>query len=157
MVKDMKITLIFLLSVLFCSALYCQESLKDANSNIINTPVDLSASSENLKLAYATLASVGNYGEKKKILKIFNNNYADENVIDMTIDLLDHYYNKDNFLENDQDMYYDDVIAAELIKILGRSGAKKGFPPLLKIALNSSNHREDTVKEAWQAIEKIKW
>jgi hypothetical protein len=155
MVEIMKTALI-LLMVFFFSAGYCQDS-GQANTNILSTPVDLSSSPDNLKRAYSSLAKPGNYEEKKKMLKIFNNNYADDNVIEMTIDLLDHYYNKDNFLENDQVMYYDDVIAAELVKVLGRSGNKKGFPALIKVALNSSNHREDTVKEAWRAVEAIKW
>ncbi len=138
--------IILVLSMVFsCSLCFAQQAVDNA------TP------EENYKRAYLTFSKKGNYEEKEKMLKVFRDNYTNDSVIDMMVDLLDHFYDNDQFAENDQVMYYDDVIAENLEILLEKSGSKKGFPALLKIALNSSKHREQTVKEAWHAIGAIKW
>ena len=99
----------------------------------------------------------GNYEEKKKMLKVFNDNFNNDRVIDIINNLLTYFYEDSNFRENDQTSYYDDVIAEGLIKILSRSGSTKSFPVLLRIVLHNQYHRDMTVKAAWDAIRDIHW
>jgi len=115
------------------------------------------ASDDDITRAYRVLSKSGSYEDKKLVIGIFRDNYKNERILDMTIDLLTHGYEDVNFKENDQSMYYDDVIAEELVKLLGRNGNKKAFPALLRVALNSKSHRDQTVKEAWKAIQLIQW
>ncbi len=128
-----------------------------AAAEISNNSVLPGSGEDSITHAYRMLSKTGNYEEKKQGLKVFLENYNNERVEDMIVDLLDHYYNNENFAENDQVKFYDDLIAEELVKILGKNGSNKGFPALLKIVINSRRHRDDTVKEAWSSMEKIKW
>jgi hypothetical protein len=142
-----------LLTLLFTGIVFCNAA---EISNTIALPLNNSTGDEFIK-SYIVLTKIGNYDEKKKALKTFSDNYKNTRVIDMMVYLLDYFYDKQNFTENDQTMYYDDVIAGEIVKLLGKSGSAKGFPVFLKIVLNSRNHRDDTVREAWDSMEKIRW
>lgn len=112
---------------------------------------------DDISIAYRTLTKTGNYEEKKKQLMVFSGNFENPRVIAMIVDLLTYSYDNEAFKENDQQQYYDDVIAENLIKILARTGKKETFPVLIRIAFNNRNHRDVTVKEAWKAIQGIKW
>lgn len=145
----------FVLSLLFFCSICFGEELDYSNGIIM--PLENISPAESFKRAYLVFLKNGDYDEKLKMVKVFDSNYTNGTVIDMTIDLLDHFYDHEDFAENDQIMYYDDVIAGDLVKILAKSGSKKGFPALLKIALHPSRHRDETVKEAWKGLEEIKW
>jgi hypothetical protein len=112
---------------------------------------------DDLEKAYRVLIRTGNYEEKKKALIYFKKNYQSERVVAMIVDLISYYYDDPLFKENNQIMYYDDVVAEELVKLLGKNGNYRGFPALLKVVLYSDRHRETTVKESWNAIKSLKW
>ncbi len=120
--------------------------------SIHNTSVE-----EEINKAHRILIKNGNYDEKKGVLKVLKDNYKEERVVGIIADVLIYNYDIPNFKENDQGQYYDDVIAEELVKIMGKNGSQKCFPALLRIVLYSKRHRDATIKEAWNAMKNIRW
>lgn len=133
-------------------------------SQIASTPseekrslINENAFDDELTQAYRIFNKTGNYEDKKSILDIYKKNYQNPRVVDMIVDLLTYTYNNPEFREDNQEQYYDDVIAGELVKILGKNGSPKGVSALLKIVLHNRNHRDLTVQEAWKALMSIQW
>jgi len=119
--------------------------------------IDQNAFEDELTQAYRIFKKSGSYEDKKSVLDTYKKNYQNPRVVDMIVDLLTYSYNNPAFREDNQEQYYDDVIAGELIKILGKNGSPKGVPALLKITLYNRNHRDLTVQDAWKALMSIKW
>lgn len=112
---------------------------------------------DEISVVYRVLMKPGAYEEKKAKIGVFKDRYKEERVLDIIVNLLEYSYDNQTFKENDQSMYYDDVIAEELVKILGKNGSPKAFPALLHVALYNRLHRESTVREAWKAMMMIRW
>lgn len=112
---------------------------------------------DEISRAFRILKKTGIYEEKKAVLRVFRENYRDERVTGMILDLMEYNFDNPAFRENDQGMYYEDVIAEELIKILGQNAKPMIFPSLLHVVLYNRRHREATVNAAWDAMKKIKW
>ncbi len=146
--KNIVLLLIFFITG-FC---FADSSESAAPFSIVTTSVD-----EQITAAYRILVKNGSYEEKKGVLKVLRDNYKLDRVVDIISNVLIYNYDIPNFKENDQDQYYDDVIAEELVKILGKNGSQKSFPALLRIVLYSKRHRDATVREAWNAIKNIRW
>lgn len=149
-----RLFLIFFITV--CLDIFVGKSAYSQDEKIANESRNASGD-DKIAAAYRVFLRNGNYKEKKDHMKAFLENYNSDRVIDLTVNLLMYYYDDPGFRENDQVMYYDDVIAEDLIKILGKSGSKKGFPALLRVVLYDKHHRDTTVKEAWNAINVIHW
>ena len=60
-------------------------------SNGIIMPLENISPAESFKRAYLVFLKNGDYDEKLKMVKVFDSNYTNGTVIDMTIDLLDHF------------------------------------------------------------------
>ena len=149
----MKIWLL-LVSLLLISEIGYTQS--DAYSNRTSL-LEQSEGTDDLTRAYRILSKKGNYEDKKAVLGVFQEDPANERVVAMCVDLLIYNYTAENFKENDQVMYYDDVIAEELIRILGKGRSKTAAPALLKVALQNKLHRELTILEAWKSLQNIEW
>ncbi len=150
---------------LFNISAFCQSPSTDnsgintdneSNTKAAHELKNLSGDDEIAK-AYRTLVKNGIYEDKKKALKSFSDNYTNDRVIDIIDNLLEYFYTNPDFKEDDQVMYYDDVIAEGLVRILLKNGSSKSFPVLLNIVLDNRHHRDQTVKAAWETIEAIHW
>lgn len=109
--------------------------------------------------AYYVLAGSSSYYKKLESVSYFYDEYkttTNKQVISLILQLLDYQFDKADFNEEDDKMYYDDMIAEKLISILELSKSPYTFDILLDV-VTKQNHRKATVKAAWKAIEAIDW
>lgn len=99
----------------------------------------------------------GEYEKKRIVLPLIARTIQDPATFSLVKDLLLHYYQNPRFNEEDQVMYYEDVIAEELLKILGSTRSPEIFPVVLQYVLYDRWHRETTVKTAWALMQSIEW
>lgn len=112
-----------------------------------------------LKQLYRILSFGSSYEQKRDAVAQLSKLYQESRsilIIDTSIDLLEHTYDFTDFQEKDQVKFYDDRIARELVKILYSSRHPKSFGVLLRI-VSKRNHTDDTIREAWKAIQNIDW
>lgn len=110
-----------------------------------------------LETAIRILKLQGEYEKKRLALPIIAASIQDPVTFNLVKDLLLHYYQNPRFKEEDQVMFYDDVIAEELLKILGSTRSPEIFPVVLQFALYDKWHRDTTVKTAWKLMQSIEW
>ncbi|MCX7883204.1 MAG: hypothetical protein N2314_08290 [Brevinematales bacterium] len=110
-----------------------------------------------METALRILKTQGEYEKKRLALPVIAANIQDPATFALVKDLLLHYYQNPRFKEEDQVMFYDDVIAEELLKILGTTKSPEIFPVVLQFALYDKWHREATVKTAWKLMQSIEW
>jgi len=110
-----------------------------------------------METAMRVLKMQGEYEKKRIVLPVISQNIQNPTIRDMVKDLLLHYYQNERFKEEDQVLFYDDVIAEELLKILGSTRSPEIFPVLLQFALYDKRHRDATVKTAWKLMQAIEW
>ncbi|URA11125.1 hypothetical protein [Thermospira aquatica] len=148
----MKHWLWILVSMLFLVNGYSQTKEK------ARTIADLRIGSETeMETAMRILKIKGEYEKKRIILPLIEQNIQDPVVFNLVKDLLINYYQNPRFNEEDQVMFYDDVIAEELLKILGKTRSQEIFPVVLQFALHNKWHRESTVQTAWKLMQSIEW
>jgi hypothetical protein len=61
------------------------------------------------------------------------------------------------FKEEDTQRFEDDRVAEAIITSLGELGDPRAFPALLQVVMSPDSHRDDTVKAAWNAMQKLQW
>lgn len=110
-----------------------------------------------METAIRILKMQGEYEKKRLALPVIAANIQDPTTFGIVKDLLLHYYQNPRFKEEDQVMFYDDVIAEELLKILGSTRSPEIFPVVLQFALYDKWHRDATVKTAWKLMQSIEW
>jgi hypothetical protein len=153
----MKFSILILIIFSICTAGFGQDKKVPAAGSEERVFVNDFTSGDNISKAYRVLSMNGKYDEKKKAVKIFRENYTNERVLNMMVDLLKYYYDNPDFRENNQEVYYDDVIAQDLAALLGTNCSPACFPALINIAVYNHRHRDLTVKAAWDSIRMIKW
>jgi hypothetical protein len=122
------------------------------------TIADLRIGSETeMETAMRILKLKGEYEKKRIVLPLIEKTIKDPTTFAFVKDLLLYYYQNPRYNEEDQVMYYDDVIAEELLKILGSTRSPEIFPVMLQYALYNKWHREATVQTAWRLMQSIEW
>lgn len=109
--------------------------------------------------AYYVLAGNSGYYKKLDSVEYLLEEYKEtenKQIISLIIQLLEFQYERKDFKEDDDKMYYNDVIAEKLINILEYSQSPYAFEVLLDVVIHQ-NHRWDTVLAAWDAIDDIDW
>lgn len=123
-----------------------------------HTLTDLRIGAETeMETAIRILKTKGEYEKKRLALPIIATNIHDPITFGIVKDLLLHYYQNPRFKEEDQVMFYDDVIAEELLKIIGSTKLPEIFPIVLQFCLYDKWHRDATVKTAWRLMQSIEW
>lgn len=80
----------------------------------------------------------------------------DDSIAPMLVTLLTTVYSHENFKENNDEMYNDDLVAEGIIIAMGEHGSPRYFTALLEV-VTLQNHRDDTIDAAWNAMENLKW
>jgi hypothetical protein len=112
-----------------------------------------------IRTLYRTLMQSENHDAKRAAAASLREIYEEtrsEDVIDVIIDLMRFTYNHNNFSEQNQRMFYDDMIAMRLIEILEISKDPRVFPTLIRVVARR-NHTQRTIDAAWKAIKAIDW
>lgn len=115
---------------------------------------------EPLKNAYRVLINLNSpYSEKQKaadyLYEVYIKN-SDPTIVQLVVDLLTYTYDQDDFREDDNFKYHNDIIARRLIEILTLARDPLGFQVLVTYVIKA-NHTRDTIMEAWNAIKAIDW
>ncbi len=148
----MKQWLWILVALLLLSNVYGQTKEK------VRTIADLQIGAETeMETAMRILKTKGEYEKKRIVLPLIERSINDPVIFTLVRDLLINYYQNPRFNEEDQVMFYDDVIAEELLKILGKTRSPEIFPVVLQFALYNKWHREATVQTAWKLMQSIEW
>jgi len=82
-----------------------------------------------------------------------------ELIVPRLVELLKTKYGTDRgkFSEEDTQRFEDDKVAEAIIISLGEIGDPRAFPPLLQVVMAPDSHRDETVKAAWAAMQKLQW
>ncbi len=82
-----------------------------------------------------------------------------ELIVPKLVYLLKNKYGIDRgkFSEEDTQRFEDDKVAEAIVISLGELGDPRAFPALLQIVMAPDSHRDDTVKAAWAAMQKLQW
>lgn len=82
-----------------------------------------------------------------------------QTIVPKLVELLRTKYGVDRgfFKEEDTQRFEDDRVAEAIIVSLGEIGDPRAFPALLQVVMAPDSHRDDTVKAAWNAMQKLKW